>query len=262
MEHHQGGQQDLLGAVRLIGVMVDVRLYTDHVEVYYKGHLVESMERIRGRGKARIDYRHIIGSLVRKPGAFARYRFREQMYPTHTFRLAYDAMRGWKGERADVDYVRILHLAATTAVNAWNASSAGVNFCQGSGCGEDYSDSRDGKVTIKVSSSGGCGNGIACVSPGFWYPHKIETTLTIEQPASTSNGRIITWTNMIEETTFSMFYLPGVVMHEFGHTTGIGHNSNRQVGGVMVHKAVIVDALADYDVQVMRVSIAGIESHD
>ena len=89
---------------RLIGVMVDVRLYPDHVEVYYKGHLVESMERIRGKGKARIDYRHIIGSLVRKPGAFARYRFREQLYPTHTFRLAYDAMCGWKGERADVDY--------------------------------------------------------------------------------------------------------------------------------------------------------------
>ena len=99
---------------RLIGVEVDVRLYTDHVEVYYKGHLVESMERIRGGGEARIDYRHIIGSLVRKPGAFARYRFREQMYPSHTFRLAYDAMHSWKGERADVDYVRILHLAATT----------------------------------------------------------------------------------------------------------------------------------------------------
>ena len=78
---------------RLIGVMVDVRLYPDHVEVYYKGHLAESMERIRGKGKARIDYRHIIGSLVRKPGAFARYRFREQLYPTHTFRLAYDAVR-------------------------------------------------------------------------------------------------------------------------------------------------------------------------
>ena len=99
---------------RLIGVEVDVRLYTNHVEVYYKGHLVESMERIRGGNEARIDYRHIIGSLVRKPGAFARYRFREQMFPSQTFRLAYDAMRGWKGERADVDYVRILHLAATT----------------------------------------------------------------------------------------------------------------------------------------------------
>ena len=89
---------------QLKGVMVDVRLHTDHVEVYYKGHLAESMERLRGKGTALIDYRHIIGSLVRKPGAFAHYRFREQMYPTHTFRLAYDAMVGWKGERADVDY--------------------------------------------------------------------------------------------------------------------------------------------------------------
>ena len=51
---------------------------------------------------------------MRKPGAFARYRFREQMFPTLTFRLAYDALREWRGERADVEYVRILHLAATT----------------------------------------------------------------------------------------------------------------------------------------------------
>ena len=31
-----------------------------------------------------------------------------------TFRLAYDALRKWRGERADVEYVGILHLAATT----------------------------------------------------------------------------------------------------------------------------------------------------
>ena len=99
---------------RLIGVVVDVRLYSDQIEVYYKDHLVERMERLHGTGEARIDYRHIIGSLVRKPGAFARYRFREQMFPTPSFRLAYDALRGWRGERADVEYVRILHLAATT----------------------------------------------------------------------------------------------------------------------------------------------------
>ena len=99
---------------RLIGMEVDVRLYADHIEVYYKDHLVESMERIHGIGEAQIDYRHIVGSLVRKPGAFARYRFREQMFPTWTFRRAYDALCGWKGERADVEYVRILHLAATT----------------------------------------------------------------------------------------------------------------------------------------------------
>ena len=69
---------------------------------------------MHGAGQAGIDYRHVIGSLVRKPGAFARYRYREQMLPTETFRLAYDALREWKGERADVEYVRILHLAATT----------------------------------------------------------------------------------------------------------------------------------------------------
>ena len=72
------------------------------------------MERVRGEREANVNYRHVIGSLVRKPGAFARYRFREQMFPTMTFRLAYDALKRWRGERTDVEYVRILHLAATT----------------------------------------------------------------------------------------------------------------------------------------------------
>ena len=40
------------------------------------------MERVRGEGEANVIYRHVIGSLVRKPGAFARYRFREQLFPT------------------------------------------------------------------------------------------------------------------------------------------------------------------------------------
>ena len=30
------------------------------------------------------------------------------------FRLAYDALKGWRGDRTDVEYVRILHLAAST----------------------------------------------------------------------------------------------------------------------------------------------------
>ena len=97
---------------RLIGKEVQIRLYADWVEVYYKGHLVERMERVRGEGEANVNYRHVIGSLVRKPGAFARYRFREQLFPTMQFRLAYDALKEWR--RADVEYVRILHLAATT----------------------------------------------------------------------------------------------------------------------------------------------------
>ena len=77
----------------LIGKEVQIRLYADWVEVYYKGHLVERMERARGEREARVDCRHIIGSLVRKPGAFARYRFREQI-PTMTFRDNYGVHGG------------------------------------------------------------------------------------------------------------------------------------------------------------------------
>ena len=103
---------------RLIGKEVNIRLHADWVEVYYKDQLVERMERVHGEGEANVNYRHVIGSLVRKPGAFARYRFREQLFPTMHFRLAYDALREWRGERADVEYVRILHLAAATTMEA------------------------------------------------------------------------------------------------------------------------------------------------
>ncbi len=99
---------------RLIGHQVEVRQYSDFVEVYYHDQKVETMPRLRGESEARIDYRHIIWSLVRKPGAFARYRFREELFPTLTFRRAYDRLRGSRGDRAEVEYVRILHLAAST----------------------------------------------------------------------------------------------------------------------------------------------------
>jgi len=99
---------------RLRGHTVEVRQYPDVLEVRYAGKVVETIPRLRREGAARIDYRHIIWSLVRKPGAFTRYRYREELFPTTTFRLAYDALCGWRGERADVEYVRILHLAAST----------------------------------------------------------------------------------------------------------------------------------------------------
>jgi hypothetical protein len=99
---------------RLIGEKVEAQLHPNTVEVYYRGQLVETMPRMRGARTARIDYRHVIWSLVRKPGAFARYRFREELFPRVVFRQAYDALRRWSGERADAEYVKILHLAAST----------------------------------------------------------------------------------------------------------------------------------------------------
>lgn len=99
---------------RLIGYRVEVRIYPTRVELRYRGELVEVFPRLRGEGARRIDYRHVIASLVRKPGAFAHYRFREELYPTLTFRRAYDALVDDHGERADVEYVRVLRLAAET----------------------------------------------------------------------------------------------------------------------------------------------------
>jgi len=101
-------------ASRLIGERVEVRLYSERLEVYYAGGRVAEMERRRGKGGAVIDYRHLIWSLVRKPGAFARYRWREALFPTLVFRRAFDALEQRRPGRADVEYVRILHLAAST----------------------------------------------------------------------------------------------------------------------------------------------------
>lgn len=99
---------------RLIGHEVEARQHADVVEVFVKGQLVQTMPRLQGPQAHRIDYRHIIWSLVRKPGAFARYKYREDLFPSVTFRRAYDALRSSRGDRADVEYVRILHLAAST----------------------------------------------------------------------------------------------------------------------------------------------------
>jgi transposase len=103
---------------RLIGEVVDLRLYAETIEVWHGERLVATMERQRGRGNVSIDYRHVIWSLVRKPGAFARYRYREALFPTLTFRRAYDALSERLGNAADVEYVRILHLAASTSESA------------------------------------------------------------------------------------------------------------------------------------------------
>jgi hypothetical protein len=103
---------------RLIGHKVEARLHADIVEVRHAGKTVETMPRLRGGGAHRIDYRHVIWSLVRKPGAFAAYRYREDLFPSLVFRRAYDALRERRGNRADVEYVRVLHLAASTGERA------------------------------------------------------------------------------------------------------------------------------------------------
>ena len=97
---------------RLIGEKVEARLGAEIVEVWYAGRKVEELARLRGRGKHRVDYRHIIDWLVRKPGAFENYRYRAELFPTSRFRMAWDALRETSPLRANKRYLEILELAA------------------------------------------------------------------------------------------------------------------------------------------------------
>jgi hypothetical protein len=100
---------------RLKGAEVRVRIYERHIEVLHGKDVQMATERLRKRHGHRINYRHIIWSLVRKPGGFARYRYRDEMFPTLTFRRAYDAIAEQQPNvRGDLEYLRILHLAAAT----------------------------------------------------------------------------------------------------------------------------------------------------
>lgn len=97
---------------RLIGETVEVRVEWEHLEVWYGQRRVESLPRLRGQDQFRIHYRHVIDWLVRKPGAFPGYRYREDLFPTSRFRMAYDLLRQRRPLQADQEYLGLLHLAA------------------------------------------------------------------------------------------------------------------------------------------------------
>jgi hypothetical protein len=97
---------------RLIGEHVDVHVMAEYLDVWHGTVLVQRMPRLRGRRKSSINYRHVIDWLVRKPGAFAAYRYRDAMFPTSRFRRVYDALLEHTPARAAKDYLRILELAA------------------------------------------------------------------------------------------------------------------------------------------------------
>ena len=98
---------------RLIGEQVEARLYMEQVEVWYGQKKVAQMPRLRGRHKHRVDYRHIIDWLVRKPGAFEHYRYRDELFPTSRFRMTFDLLAEQLGRhQGSKEYLKILELAA------------------------------------------------------------------------------------------------------------------------------------------------------
>jgi len=97
----------------LVGKRVTARISEWEIEIWYANQCVDIFPRLTGARKYHINYRHVIDSLLRKPGGFRQYRHREDLFPTSVFRQAWEALgTQLSPRRADLAYLRILKLAA------------------------------------------------------------------------------------------------------------------------------------------------------
>jgi hypothetical protein len=96
---------------KLIGLKLEAQVSESDVRFTHEGHEVWQCPRASGQ-KPRIDYRHVITWLARKPGAFRSYLYREEMFPTIVFRQAYDRLLANDERTADRHYLHVLELAA------------------------------------------------------------------------------------------------------------------------------------------------------
>ena len=107
---------------RLIGEEITVRVFSEHLELWYAQRCTERLPRLHGKNKHRINYRHVIESLVRKPGAFENYQWHDDLFPSVRFRMAYDELCEHRPARASREYLTILHLAARQSESAVQAA--------------------------------------------------------------------------------------------------------------------------------------------
>jgi hypothetical protein len=97
---------------RLIGAEVKVEVYESHLKVYSGRDLLLSIKRRCGKRGVVLDFRHIIDHLLRKPGAFEGYRYREELFPCRVYRDAYDRLVKDHGtRRGSLEYLRLLKLS-------------------------------------------------------------------------------------------------------------------------------------------------------
>jgi len=102
---------------RLIGHTLRVELYEAELKVYLGREFLFCLPRMRGDRGAQVDFRHVITTLLRKPGAFNNYRHREALYPSVVFRGAYDRLLADHGQRPGmIEYLHVLKLAAEETV--------------------------------------------------------------------------------------------------------------------------------------------------
>ncbi len=104
---------------RLKGRKIRVHIFDDRLECYYRGEHVETLPRIHAQGNHRkrvINYHHIIEMLARKPGAFPRLVYRDDVHPGPVWKETWEALFAAMDERtAARQYLGILLLAHRAA---------------------------------------------------------------------------------------------------------------------------------------------------
>jgi hypothetical protein len=97
----------------LKGKRVKAKVYEWQIEVCYANRCVEVLPRLTGIQRYRINYRHVIDTLLRKPGGFRNYRHRDELFPRDVFRQAWENLeKRFSPRKADLTYLRVLKLAA------------------------------------------------------------------------------------------------------------------------------------------------------
>jgi len=106
---------------RLISRKVRVRIYAEFLDIWYGQRKLEQLHRLRGENGHLINYRHIIDWLVRKPGAFEHYRYKQDLFPSSYFRMAYDLLTQEHGLKSGTkQYLKLLELAAKESETSVN----------------------------------------------------------------------------------------------------------------------------------------------
>jgi len=116
------GKQGYSVPARYIGRRLRVRVSETELAIYHGQASVDCIARRSGSQGVFVDWRHVIGELVRKPGAFERWRHRHQLFPGPRWSRYYDRLRETCSPgRANREYVHTLHLALEHGLQAVEA---------------------------------------------------------------------------------------------------------------------------------------------
>jgi len=107
------GRQGYSVPARWIGRRLRARLSETEIGFYFAGEKVAEVERRNGSSQGvYVDWRHVLPQLLRKPGAFARWRHRESLFPSVSWKRLYETLSGhFSSGRAEREYLGMLGLA-------------------------------------------------------------------------------------------------------------------------------------------------------